>query len=119
MAKVSNVGGPGLLSIPTIALAEVRYGLEVMADSKKKTRLLTSLSNLLATGIDTRPFSAQAAVVSAEVRAKLEAAGVPIDFPDSCIASVAIAENKTLASNDTVFEDVKRVCGLRFERWEV
>jgi hypothetical protein len=29
-----------------------------------------------------------------------------------------MAENKTLASNDSFFEHVQRLCGLRFERWE-
>lgn len=50
--------------------------------------------------------------------ARLEEAGVGIDFPDLGIASVAIAENKTLASNDGVFKHVASVYGLRFERWE-
>jgi predicted nucleic acid-binding protein len=50
--------------------------------------------------------------------ARLEEAGVGIDFPELGIASVAIAENKTLASNDEVFEHVTSVYGLRFERWE-
>jgi predicted nucleic acid-binding protein len=55
-------------------------------------------------------------VVFSDAGAEPQAAG--IDFPDLCIASVAIAENKTLVSNDGVFEHVRRVCGLRFERCE-
>jgi hypothetical protein len=29
-----------------------------------------------------------------------------------------MAENKRLVSNDNFFDHVRRLCGLRFERWE-
>lgn len=118
VVKVGAVGGPNALSIPTIALAEAKFGVMAMPAGTKRARLLASLEALLATGIDMRPFSAEAAVVFSDAGAKLAAAGVGIAFPDLCIASVAISENKTLASNDGVFEHVQRVYGLRFERWE-
>jgi predicted nucleic acid-binding protein len=118
VAKVSEVGGPSVLSIPTIALAEARIGIATMPAGARKVGLLTTLERFLATGIDVRPFTAQAAMVFSEAGAELVAAGVGIDFPDLCIASVAMAENKTLTSNDGVFRHVQQVCGLRFERWE-
>lgn len=118
VAKVGEVGGPNTLSIPTIALAEARVGVTTMPVGARKARLFAGLEALLATGIDVRSFSSEAAVVFSEAGADLQAAGIGIDFPDLCIASVAIAENKTLVSNDEVFAHVGRVCGLRFERWE-
>lgn len=118
VAKVGEVGGPNTLSLPTIALAETRIGVTTMPEGTRKARLLAGLEAFLATGIDVRPFSAQAAVVLSGAGAELQAEGIGIDFPDLCIASVAIAENKTLVSNDGMFEHVRRVCGLRFERWE-
>jgi predicted nucleic acid-binding protein len=48
----------------------------------------------------------------------LEKGGVAWDWPDLAIASVALAEHMTVASNDSFFGHVERVCGLRFERWE-
>lgn len=68
--------------------------------------------------MDVRPFSADAARVYAETGATLRIAGTGFEFQDLAIASVAMAENETLASNDSFFEHVKRLCGLRFERWE-
>ncbi len=118
VAKVGEIGGPNALSIPTIALAEARVGITTMHAGARKATLLAALEALLATGIEVRPFTTEAAVVFSEAGAKLQAAGVGIDFPDLCMASVAIAENKTLVSNDGVFYHVQRVCGLRFERWE-
>jgi predicted nucleic acid-binding protein len=118
VTRVGNVGGLSFLAIPTIAIAESRYGVLAMPDSPKKMRLLASLEQLIATGIDIRPFSVNAAKVYAEARTKLEASGVSVTFPDLAIASIAKSENKTLVSNDGVFEHVQKVYSLRFERWE-
>jgi predicted nucleic acid-binding protein len=63
-------------------------------------------------------YSEHSCLVKMPPWARLEEAGVGVDLPDLGIASVAIAENKTLASNDGVFEHVTSVYGLRFERWE-
>ena len=106
------------MSISTITVAESMHGVIAMQDGAKRTRLLASIEQLLATGIGVRPFSIDAARVFAEAKAKLEAAGVSVSFPDLAIASIAMAENKTLVSNDGVFEHVARVHYLRFERWE-
>jgi predicted nucleic acid-binding protein len=73
---------------------------------------------MLGTGMDVRPFTADAARVYSEAGATLREAGIAFKFQDLTIASVAIAENKTLASNDSFFDHVQRLCGLRFERWE-
>jgi tRNA(fMet)-specific endonuclease VapC len=118
VTRIRDAGGLSFLSISTITVAESMHGVIAMQDGAKKTRLLASLEQLLATGIDVRPFSIDAARVFAEAKAKLEAAGVNVSFPDLAIASIAMAENKTLVSNDGVFEHVERVHYLRFERWE-
>ena len=118
VAKVREVGGPSLLSISTITLAELHYGIRIMPEGRKKTKRLDNLKQMLGTGIDVRPFSAAAAEVYSEAGATLREAGIAFKFQDLAIASVAIAENKTLASNDSFFEHVRRRCGLRFERWE-
>jgi len=79
---------------------------------------LTSLTSMLDAGTDVRPFSVDAARVYAQMEATLRGAGTAFKFQDLAIASTAVAENKTLASNDGFFEDVQRLCGLRFELWE-
>ncbi len=65
-----------------------------------------------------RPFSEEAAKAYAEAGAKLKSAGVSYSFQDLAIASIALAEGRTVASNDKFFESVAGVCGLLFERWE-
>ncbi len=118
VTKVREVGGPGLLSISTITLAELYYGIQIMPEGRKKARLLGSLGEMLRTGMEVRSFSADAAVAYSKAGATLREAGVAFEFQDLAIASIAMAENKTLASNDGFFSRVQRLCGLRFERWK-
>jgi predicted nucleic acid-binding protein len=73
VAKVGDVGGPSTLSIPTLALAEARIGVTTMPAGARKARLLAALEAFLTTGIDVRPFSAQAAIVFSEAGAELAA----------------------------------------------
>lgn len=118
VTRVREVGGPSLLSISTVTLAELSYGIRIMPEGRRKTRRLDDLGRILRAGMDVRPFSADAARVYSEIGATLRQAGIAFKFQDLAIASVTIAENKTLASNDGFFDHVQRLCGLRFERWE-
>lgn len=119
VARISEIGGAGLLSMSTVTLAELRYGVQTVPEGHRKARLMKSLEDMLGTGMDIRPFTAGAAEVYAEAGAALRKAGIGFSFQDLAIASIAITENKTLASNDGFFDHVKRLCGLRFERWEL
>jgi predicted nucleic acid-binding protein len=118
VAKVEEVGGLRLISISTITLAELAFGIRILPAGFRKTGRLAGLEEMLVTDMDVRPFSGEAARVNAEAGATLREAGVAFTFQDLAIASIAMAENKTLASNDNFFEHVQRLCGLRFERWE-
>lgn len=118
VARAEEAGGLELLSVSTITLAELAFGIRILPEGRRKIRLLSDLEELLGMRMDVRSFSADAARVYSEAGATLKGAGVGFSFQDLAIASVAIAENKTLASNYGFFEHVRRLCGLRFERWE-
>ena len=118
MARVREAGGSALLSISTITLTELYYGIQTMPEGRRKTSRLDDLRRMLEAAMDIRPFSADAAGVYAETGATLRIAGIGFKFQDLAIASIAMAEKKTLASNDNFFEHVQRLCGLRFDRWE-
>jgi hypothetical protein len=47
VAKAEEVGGPGLLSISTITLAELRYGIQIMPEGRKKAERLDNLDQML------------------------------------------------------------------------
>ncbi|MBA2694182.1 MAG: PIN domain-containing protein [Rubrobacter sp.] len=116
--RVRDAGGLAFVSISTITLAELRYGLGIMPESRKKAAAVSSLGRILDSDVDTRPFTASAANVYSEAGATLRKAGIAFSFQDLAIAAIAISENKTLASNDDFFGHMRSLCGLRFERWE-
>lgn len=118
MVRVRDVGGLGVLSVSTITVAELYLGLAILPEGRRKAGLLASLDDTLAGGIDMRPLSGAAAQVCGTAGAALRSAGVSFSFQDLAIASIALAENRVVASNDRFFEEAARVCGLRFERWE-
>jgi predicted nucleic acid-binding protein len=118
LAKVEEIGGLGVLSVSTVTMAELAFGIRILPEGRRKNELLNELERMLGTRMEVRPFSAEAAGIFSEAGATLRRAGIAFSFQDLAIASVAIAENKTLASNDGYFEDVRRLCGLRFEHWE-
>lgn len=118
MARVRNAGGLGVLSVSAITVAELYLGVAILPEGRRKASLMASLDNTLTGGIDIRPLSGAAAKVCGTAGAELKRAGVSYSFQDLAIASIALAEDRIVASNDRFFEDAARVCGLRFERWE-
>lgn len=118
VGRVRVAGGPAFVSISTITLAELRYGLRIMPESRKKTAAVSSLEGILDSDVDMRPFTAPAADVYSEAGATLKEAGIAFSFQGLAIAAIAVSESKTLASNDDFFAHARWLCGLRFERWD-
>jgi len=115
--KVASAGGLSNLSVAAITAAELRYGVERMPEGRRKVNNLADLFTVLGE-IEIRPFTEDAAAAFGWAAALLESAGVAFSFPDLAIASIALVEDITVASNDGFFEHVQKVCGLKFERWE-
>jgi predicted nucleic acid-binding protein len=117
VAKVAEAGGVNNLAVTAITVAELRYGVEAMPEGRRKQDRLASINTILE-GLEVRAFTQDAGAAFGWAAALLEKGGVAWDWPDLAIASVALAEHMTVASNDSFFGHVERVCGLRFERWE-
>ena len=116
ISQVAHAGGVSNLRMTAITVAELRFGVERMTVGKKKRDLLADLEAIIGS-IEVLPFDQDAAAAYGWAAAMLESAGVGFDFPDLAIASIALAEHMTVASNDRFFGHVETVCGLRFERW--
>jgi len=89
------------LWLPTIALAELRYGVEKLAVSRQRTRLeawLTAQAHRYLTR--TLPFDAQAADAHGRLRARLKSMGKPMDAPDSYIAAIALSRGAPVATRN-------------------
>jgi len=89
------------LWLPTIVLAELRYGVEKLPPSRQRTRLeawLAAQNYRYANRI--LPFDVAAAEAHGRLRARLRAIGKPMDASDSYIAAIAIAQGASLATRN-------------------
>jgi tRNA(fMet)-specific endonuclease VapC len=102
---------PDAVSISSITLAELQYGV---AKSSDPTRHGALLANFLAP-IAILPFDGLGAEAYGKVRGDLDRAGKPIGPLDTLIASHALALGLTLVTNNE--REFRRVSGLKVENW--
>ena len=103
---------PSELSLSSITLAEILYGIEKSPARKgqRRDRITSILSQL-----QLHPFDEAAARRYARVRAHLEESGQPISERDTQIASVALSRRLTVVTNNV--REFGRVSGLTVEDW--
>jgi len=103
---------PADLSLSTITLAEILYGIEKSPIKKKERQLkIKKISSLL----DLYSFDEAAAGKYAVIRAQLERKGMAISERDTQIASIAVA-NKLIVVTHNVRE-FGRIGELKVEDW--
>lgn len=111
MARIKR-HSPSDLSLSTITLAEIHYGIEKSPAKKKERRLkIESIKSEL----DVYPFNEQAAEKYGTIRAALEKLGTPISERDTQIAAVALANGLCIVTHNT--KEFSRIPGLKFEDW--
>ena len=98
--------------ISTVTISEIVYGAE---KSHRPDFHLNNLENLLLPAVNIIGFDTKAAYVCGRIRAELERRGTPLDLADLEIASIAIANNLTLVTNNV--RHFKRVPLLQYENW--
>jgi toxin FitB len=89
--------------INTVTLFEARYGLALLASSRRKKVLLEHFEQFLEEDLENRvlSFDTQAASLAAQLAAHRKARGRPVDMRDTFIASIALARRATLATRNT------------------
>ena len=103
---------PSDLSLSTITLAEIFYGIEKSSVKKKERRLkIKQISTLL----NIYPFDEAAAGKYAVIRSELEREGRVISERDTQIASIALA-NKLIVVTHNV-KEFNRIAKLKVEDW--
>jgi len=102
---------PSDIGIPSIVLYELEVGIAKSTSPRKRLGQLEELTAVL----QTLPFGAAEARVSAAIRSNLEKKGRPIGPYDVLIAGTAKACNATLVTRNT--REFKRVQGLALEDW--
>jgi tRNA(fMet)-specific endonuclease VapC len=103
---------PGEIVLCSIVKAELFYG------AIKSSRPAENLErhNQFVTPFESFPFDDLAADVYSRIRSDLEKLGKPIGPNDLLIASIAVANNLVLVSNNT--EEFGRIPTLQLEDWE-
>jgi tRNA(fMet)-specific endonuclease VapC len=97
--KMQNLGQDEEVCISSITEAEIRYGL---AKRSLKPETRDRIERFLDT-IDILPWDSAAARTYGTTRARLEAAGNPLQNMDLLIGSHAISAESVLVTNDRVF----------------
>lgn len=91
----------------SITVAEISFGLQIMAHGKRRTALMSEFAGVLQDlGHRVATFDMDAGYRAAELMAARYKAGQPRDWRDTMIAGIALARRATLATRNTAhFED--------------
>jgi tRNA(fMet)-specific endonuclease VapC len=81
---------------------------------KRKKRNWAIVENFVST-FEIVPFDEKSCEIYARIRASLEKSGVPIVPMDLLIASISLANNSILVSNN--IKEFRRIKGLKLENW--
>ena len=103
---------PSDLSLSTITLAEIYYGIEKSPVKKKERRLKIEY---IKSELDIYPFNELAAVKYGTIRAELEKRGKPISERDTQIAAIALANKLCIGTHNP--KEFRRIPKLKVEDW--
>jgi hypothetical protein len=91
----------GALAVPTIAVAEMAYGIEKLAGGRRREALLGALRRLVVEFADRLlDFNVEAAWAYGRILASARGAGRPMAVPDAAIAAIAQVNRCALATRN-------------------
>jgi hypothetical protein len=89
------------LGVPTIAVAEMAYGIEKLTAGRRRTALLGALHRVVVEFSDRLfDFNVAAAWTYGRILAAARRAGQPMAVPDAAIAAIALANGCALATRN-------------------
>ena len=96
------------LCLSSISWLELQFGVELLSDGGRKTKLAADIEDLRRLfGGRILPFDVRAAEETARLYAARRKSGRNVDWRDTQIAGVSLANNATLATRNTKhFDDV-------------
>lgn len=97
--------------IPTVVMAEIEFGARKSFDYATTIHKYRQFTDVFLKV----PFSEKASVIYGEIRNNLEKAGTPIGPNDLMIASIVLAEDGILVTNNT--KEFGRIPSLQMENW--
>jgi predicted nucleic acid-binding protein len=89
------------LALPTIAVAEMAFGIEKLAEGRRREELLEALRRMVVEFADRLfDFNVKAAWAYGRILAATRRAGRPMTVPDALIAAIAAANGCALATRN-------------------
>jgi len=90
------------LTLSTITIAEISYGLNVLPEGQRKSSLEMSFNNVLREGFEYRVFAFDevAAHLYGKIMSRRKELGKPMSLPDGQIAAIARAQNAAVATRN-------------------
>jgi len=108
---ITNSEGKNEVYLSAVTVSELFYGVEKSNQSEKNLEALKGFLTLF----NVVDFDHESAEIFGKVRSDLERKGTVIGPYDLQIASIAIANDLTLVTNNT--KEFSRVDGLKLENW--
>jgi len=102
---------PSDIKLPSVTVAELFYGAEKSKARKKNYALVQDFIS----AFEIVPFDEKSCRAYAKVRLYLEKAGTPIGPMDLLIASIGLANQFVVVTNNE--EEFARVRGLKVKNW--
>ncbi len=102
---------PAQIKIPVIVMAELLYGAEKSARRKENLEVISKFL----TPFEIIPFEEQAAEIYSRIRVSSEAKGISIGPNDLIIASIVLANEGILITNNV--KEFRRIKNLQMENW--
>ena len=103
---LSSIGADDRVAICTITRGEVLFGLERLAQGRRRTELETKAGKLFAI-LPCEPLPPGAADRYASVKISQQRRGLPLDENDLWIAATALVMEAALVSRDSDFQGVE------------
>ncbi len=104
--------------ITSITLFEARFGLQLLPEGSRRRQLMARFDELLSSDLENRVllFDQAAAKQAAELAARRQQAGRPVDMRDTFIAGIALARKARIATRNTRhFDDLP---GMVINPWD-
>lgn len=102
---------PSEILLSSITVAELFYGAEKSKARKKNWAIVEEFVS----NFDIVSFDEKSCQTYAKTRASLEKSGLPIGPMDLLIASISIANNYILVTNN--IKEFRRIKGIKLENW--
>ena len=107
-----------LCAISSTTWNELLFGVNRLPAGKRRDYYFDCIVDDIQSHFEIIQYDNHAAWIQADIRARLMECGTPIEFDDTQIASIAVANNMILITRNTKhFEPIQKVASLMMENW--